>query len=123
METGLQVDYGCNIHVGENFFTNFNCVILDVAPVRIGDNCLLVPNVQILTATHPVSAKARISGSETGKAVTIGDNCWIGAGAIINLGVTLGNNVVVASGAVVTKSFDDNVLIGGCPARVIKTLE
>jgi maltose O-acetyltransferase len=115
-------DYGCNISVGDNFFANFNCVILDVNKVTIGKNCMLAPGVQIFSATHPVRAEERYNGVELGLPVTIGDNCWIGGGAIINPGVTLGNNVVVASGAVVTKSFGDNVVIGGCPAKIIKTL-
>ena len=115
-------DYGCNISVGENFFANYGCVILDVNRVTIGKNCMLAPCVKIFSATHPVKAEERYNGVELGLPITIGDNCWIGGGAIINPGVTLGNNVVVASGAVVTKSFGDNVLIGGVPARVIKEL-
>ncbi|MBQ3493390.1 MAG: sugar O-acetyltransferase [Clostridia bacterium] len=116
-------DYGANITVGENFFANYGCVILDVNKVVIGKNCMLAPCVKIFSATHPVDANQRNSGLELGLPVTIGDNCWIGGGAIINPGVSLGNNVVVASGAVVTKSFGDDVLIGGCPAKVIKKLK
>lgn len=123
IEPDFHCDYGCNIHVGENFFANFNCVILDVAEVRIGKNCLLAPQVGIYTATHPVKASERYKGVELGKPITIGDNCWIGGHAVINPGVTLGNNVVVASGAVVTKSFGDNVVIGGSPARVLKEID
>lgn len=115
-------DYGSNIHVGENFYANFGCVILDVAEVRLGDNCMLGPQVGIYTASHPLDPKKRSSGKESARPITIGDNCWIGGHATINPGVTLGNNVVVASGAVVTKSFGDNVVIGGVPARVIKTI-
>lgn len=115
-------DYGCNISVGENFFANYGCVILDVNKVTIGKNCMLAPGVKIFTATHPVRAEERYNGVELGYPVTIGDNCWIGGGAIINPGVTLGNNVVVASGAVVTKSFGDNVVLAGVPAKVIKQL-
>ena len=115
-------DYGCNITVGENFFANYGCVILDVNKVTIGKNCMLAPFVKIFSATHPVDAATRNSGLELGLPVTIGDNCWIGGGAIINPGVTLGNNVVVGSGAVVTKSFGDNVVIAGNPAKIIKQL-
>ena len=115
-------DYGVNISVGENFFANYGCTILDVNKVTIGKNCMIAPNVCIFSATHPVRAEERYNGVELGLPVTIGDNCWIGGGAIINPGVTIGNNVVVASGAVVTKSFGDNVLIGGVPAKVIKEL-
>ncbi|AZG74776.1 sugar O-acetyltransferase [Shewanella livingstonensis] len=122
IESSFNCDYGVNIHVGENFYANFGCVILDVAEVRIGDNCLIAPQVGIYTATHPLDPIKRNSGVEYGKPVTIGHNCWIGGHATINPGVTLGNNVVVASGAVVTKSFGDNVVIGGNPARVIKEI-
>lgn len=120
VEPSFQCDYGCNIYVGENFFMNFNGVILDVAEVRIGDNCMISPQVGIYTATHPLDASERNSGFEYAKPVSIGHNCWIGGHATINPGVSLGNNVVVASGAVVTKSFGNNVMIGGNPARVIK---
>lgn len=122
IESTFNCDFGCHIYVGENFFANFGCVILDVAEVRIGDHCYMGPQVGIYTATHPLDPQQRISGLEYAKPVTIGDNCWIGGHAVINPGVSLGNNVVVASGAVVTKSFGDNVVIGGNPAKVIKTL-
>lgn len=115
-------DYGCNIYVGENFYANFGCVILDVNKVTIGKNCMLAPYVSIYSATHPVEAQERYNGVELGMPITIGDNCWIGGGAIINPGVSIGDNVVVGSGAVVTKSFGSNLVIGGNPARVIKEL-
>ena len=115
-------DYGVNITVGENFFANYGCVILDVNRVTIGKNCMLAPCVKIFSATHPIRADERYNGVELGLPVTIGDNCWIGGGSIINPGVTLGNNVVVGSGSVVTKSFGDNVVIAGNPARVIREL-
>lgn len=123
VQSPFYCDYGVNISVGENFFANYNCVILDVNRVTIGKNCKIAPNVGIYTATHPVRAEERYNGVEMGYPITIGDNCWIGAGATINPGETLGNNVVVASGAVVTKSFPDNVLIGGCPAKILKELK
>ena len=123
IEPDFHCDYGCNIYVGDNFYANFGCVILDVAEVRIGRNCFIAPDVVITTATHPKDAKTRNSGPELGKAITIGDDCWIGARAVINPGVTIGNGVIVASGAVVTKNFGDNVVIGGVPARVISEIE
>ena len=116
-------DYGINISVGENFFANYGCIILDVNRVTIGKNCMLAPNVALYSATHPTRAEERYNGVELGLPITIGDNCWIGGGAIINPGVSIGNNVVVASGSVVTKSFGDNVIIGGNPAKIIKELK
>jgi maltose O-acetyltransferase len=115
-------DYGINIEVGESFFANYGCVILDVNIVKIGKNCMIAPNVKIFSATHPVRAEERYNGVEYGFPVTIGDNCWIGGGSIINPGVTIGNNVVVGSGSVVTKSFGDNVVIAGNPAKIIRHL-
>ncbi|MED3963063.1 maltose acetyltransferase domain-containing protein [Niallia taxi] len=123
MEPNIRFDYGGNIYVGENFYANFDCTILDVCEVRIGDNCMLAPGVQIYSATHPLNATDRNSGREYGKPVTIGNNVWIGGSAIINPGVTIGNNAVIASGAVVVKNVPDNVVVGGNPARIIKHIE
>ena len=122
IEPTFRCDYGYNIFLGNNFFANFDCVMLDVCPIRIGDNCMLAPGVHIYTATHPIDPVARNSGAELGKPVTIGNNVWIGGRAVINPGVTIGDNVVVASGAVVTKDVPDNVVVGGNPARIIKKL-
>lgn len=107
VEPTFRCDYGYNIHVGENFYANFDCVMLDVCEIRIGDNCFMAPGVHIYTATHPLNARERISGAEYGKPVTIGHNVWIGGRAVINPGVTIGNNAVIASGAVVTKDVPD----------------
>ncbi|MCH1624283.1 sugar O-acetyltransferase [Fredinandcohnia quinoae] len=123
MEPNISIDYGYNMHVGENFYANFNCVFLDACEIRIGKNCFIAPGVHIYTATHPLNAEERISGKEYGKPVTIGDNVWIGGSSVINPGVTIGNNVVVASGSVVTKNVPDNVVVGGNPARIIKEIE
>jgi maltose O-acetyltransferase len=123
MEPNIRFDYGYNTHVGENFYANFDCTILDVSEVRFGDNCMLAPGVQIYTATHPLHPTERNSGREYAKPITFGNNVWIGGGAIINPGVTVGDNVVIASGAVVTKDVPDNVVVGGNPAKVIKRIE
>ncbi|MXO77140.1 acetyltransferase [Paenibacillus sp. OT2-17] len=123
MEPNIRCDYGYNIHVGENFYANFDCTILDVCEVRIGDNCFIAPGVHIYTATHPIDPFERIAGPEYGKPITIGNNVWIGGRAVINPGVTIGNNVVVASGAVVTKDVPDHVVVAGNPARVIKQIK
>lgn len=122
IEPGFRCDYGYNIFLGKEFYANFDCVMLDVCPIYIGDNCMLAPGVHIYTATHPLQASARNSGIEYGKPVRIGNNVWIGGRAVINPGVTIGDNVVIASGAVVVKDIPANVLVGGNPARIIKTL-
>lgn len=120
VEPNFHCDYGANISVGDNFYANFGCVILDCAEVIIGDNCFMGPQVGIYTACHPIDPVERNKGVEFARPVKLGDNCWIGGHAVINPGVTLGNNVVVGSGSVVTKSFSDNVVIAGNPARIIK---
>lgn len=122
IEPPFRCDYGYNIHIGHNFYANFDCVILDVCPVRIGDNCMLGPGVHIYTATHPIDATLRTRGIEYGIPVSIGNNVWIGGRAIINPGVTLGDNVVVASGSVVVKDVPANCVVAGNPARIIKQL-
>lgn len=123
IEPTFRCDYGYNITVGENFYANFDCVILDVCGVKIGRDCMLAPGVHIYTATHPLDPFERCSGAEYGKPVTIGDHVWIGGRAIINPGVTIGSHSVVASGAVVTKDVPDGVVVAGNPAKVIKQIE
>ncbi|MFQ3543730.1 sugar O-acetyltransferase [Halobacillus rhizosphaerae] len=123
LETPFHCDYGYNIHVGEDFYANFNCVFLDVCEIRIGNRALLGPNVQLYTATHPLNREQRASGLESGKPILIGHDVWIGGGAIINPGITIGDNVVIASGAVVTKDLPDNVFAGGNPARIIREVD
>lgn len=123
MEPYIRFDYGFNTYVGENFYANFDCTILDVCEVRIGDNCMLGPRVHIYTAAHPLDPVERNSGQEFGKPVTIGNNVWVGGGAIINSGVTNGDDVVIASGAIVTRDVPDRVVVGGNPARMIKRLD
>jgi maltose O-acetyltransferase len=115
-------DYGYNIILGSRVFMNFNCSILDVMPVRMGNDVMIGPNVQIYTATHPLEAKARNSGKEFAKPVTIGNDVWIGGGAIICPGVKIGNGTVIGAGSVVTRDIPDNVFAAGNPAKVIKKI-
>ena len=122
VEPDFKCDYGSNIFLGENFYSNFDLTILDVCKVVIGKNCLIGPKVGIYAATHPLDKELRRKGAELGAPITIGDDCWIGGHSVINPGVTLGNGVVVASGSVVTKDFGDNVLVGGVPAKMLKIL-
>jgi maltose O-acetyltransferase len=126
--TGKQVDvqmpfycdYGSNIYAGENLYMNFNCIILDCAKITIGDNVMMGPNVQIYAAYHPLLASERIKGPELAAPITIGNNVWIGGGAIICQGVTIGDNTTIGAGSVVTKSIPANVFAGGVPCKVIK---
>lgn len=116
--------FGKNIHVGEHFFSNFNVVFVDDAPITIGDNAKVGPNVQFLTAGHPINPIARTFGGKgISKPIRVGDNAWFGGGSIILPGVNLGDNVVVAAGAVVTKSFGSNVVLAGVPAKVIENID
>ena len=122
IEAPFYCDYGYNIEVGENFYANFNCIILDVNKVKIGDNVLLAPNVQIYTAAHPIDPTERLSGKEFSKPITIGDNVWIGGGTILCPGVNIGNNVTIGAGSVVTKDIPDNVVALGNPCRILREI-
>ena len=122
IEAPFHCDYGYNIEVGENFFANYNLVILDVGKVRIGDNAQIAPNVSIYTAGHPIHPDSRNSGYEYGIEITIGDNVWIGGNACIMPGVTIGSNVVIGAGSVVTKDLPDNVIAAGNPCRIIREI-
>jgi acetyltransferase-like isoleucine patch superfamily enzyme len=115
-------DYGKNIFVGKNFYANYNCTILDVAKVEIGDNCFLAPNVAIYTAGHPIHPDSRNSGYEYGIAVTIGDNVWIGGNSVITPGVHIGDNVVIGAGSVVTRDIPSWSVAAGNPCRVIRKI-
>lgn len=115
-------DYGSHIKVGKNFFANYNCSIIDVAPVTIGDNCQLAPNVAIYTAGHPVHPVSRNSMYEYGIEVTIGDNVWIGGNTVILPGVHVGSNTVIGAGSVVTKDIPDWSLAAGNPCKVIRKI-
>ena len=116
-------DYGYNIFVGDDFFMNFDCVFLDAAPIRIGTNCMIGPKTCIYAIGHPLDAEGRRKKIGIPKPVNIGDNVWIGGGVTILPGVTIGNNSVVAAASVVTKSFPEDVVVAGNPARIIKHLK
>lgn len=115
-------DYGNHIEVGKNFFANYNCTILDVAKVVIGDNCLLAPNVAIYTAGHPVHPETRNTMYEYGIGVTIGDNVWIGGNSVICPGVHIGDNCVIGAGSVVTKDIPEWSIAAGNPCKVIRKI-
>ena len=115
-------DYGNHIKVGKNFFANYNCCILDVGKVTIGDNCLFAPNVSIYTAGHPIHPDARNSLYEYGIDVTIGNNCWLGGNVIVMPGVNIGDNCVIGAGSVVTKDIPAWSIAAGNPARVIRKI-
>lgn len=127
-DTGVQVtapfhcDYGYNVQLGRNVFFNFGCVVLDVAPVSIGSNVLFGPAVQVYTATHPMDAAQRRAGLEYGQPVAIGDDVWVGGGAIICPGVTVGTGSVIGAGSVVTRNVPAGVFAAGNPCRVIRVL-
>ncbi|KAJ1901537.1 hypothetical protein LPJ66_000711 [Kickxella alabastrina] len=120
IESPVYFDYGKNTHVGKNFYMNSMCTILDCTRVDIGDDVAFGPNVQVYTAEHPVDPRRRLEGLESARPVRIGNNVWVGGGAIILAGVTIGDNVTVGAGAVVTKDVPNNVLVVGNPARIIK---
>ncbi|MFC9627345.1 sugar O-acetyltransferase [Streptomyces sp. NPDC056930] len=118
----LFVDYGAHITVGQDTFINYNLTALDVAPITIGRDCQIGPNVQLLTPTHPVEPQPRRDRLEAAKPITIGDNVWLGGGAIVLAGVSIGDNSVIGAGAVVTKDIPANVVAVGNPARVIRSI-
>ncbi|WP_437501315.1 sugar O-acetyltransferase [Sorangium sp. So ce1099] len=117
------VDYGSQITIGARSFANFGLVALDGAPITIGDDVLMGPNVQLLTATHPVEPEPRRQRWEAGKPIKIGNNVWLGGRVIVLPGVTIGDNTVVGAGAVVSRDLPANVLAVGNPARVIRSLD
>ncbi len=113
-------DYGSNIRMGRNCFVNFNCVFLDCAQITIGDDLQMAPAVQLYTATHPLNPEPRRSGLEYAKPITIGNNVWIGGGAIILPGITIGDHSIIGAGSVVTRSVPPMTIAAGNPARVIR---
>lgn len=115
-------DYGYHIEVGENFFANMNCVILDEAPVKFGDNVFVAPNCGFYTAGHPLDAERRNQGLEYARPITVGDDVWIGAGVSVLPGVTIGQGAVIGAGSVVNRDIPPRVLAAGNPCRVIREI-
>lgn len=119
----FRCDYGRHIEIGERTFVNYDCVMLDVAPIRIGAACQIATCVQLLTATHPIDPQARRLGWESAEPITIGDNVWLGGGAIVCPGVTIGDDTVVGAGAVVTRDLGSGVVAFGNPARLQRVID
>ena len=122
IEPPFRCDYGCHIYAKENLYINFDCIILDCNNVYIGRNALLAPRVQIYTAHHSLDAETRRSGLEIATSVTIGDDVWIGGGAILCPGVKIGDNTTIGAGSIVTRDIPSNVVAAGNPCRVIREL-
>jgi maltose O-acetyltransferase len=123
IRTGFACDYGANIRIGPGSFVNFNCVFLDCAAIEIGARVQIAPAAQLYTATHPLDAAARATGLESALPIRIGDDAWIGGGAIILPGVTVGAGAVVAAGAVVRQAVPPGALVAGNPARMVRRPE
>lgn len=115
---GFKCDYGFNIQVGENFYANYNLVVLDEARITIGDNVLIGPNCSLITALHPLDVKERLKGIESAKEIKIGNNVWLAEGVTIMPGVSIGDNVVIGAKSLVTKDIPSNVLAFGNPCKV-----
>ena len=122
MEPPFHCDYGSHISLGKNCCFNCGCILLDVCDITLRDNVLLAPSACIFTATHPIDAAVRNSGSEYGKPVRIGNSVWIGGNTVINPGVTIGDGTIVGSGSVVTKNLPGGVIAAGNPCRVLRPI-
>jgi maltose O-acetyltransferase len=122
MQPPFFCDYGTNITLGQRVFFNFNCIVLDVCPVRIGDFTLFGPGVQILTPLHPTNAEQR-RREEFGKPIDIGSDVWVGGGALILAGARIGSRTIIGAGSVVTRGIPEGVFAAGNPCRVIRSLD
>jgi maltose O-acetyltransferase len=120
VEPPFYCDYGYNISIGESFYANFDCIMLDVNKINIGNNVFLGPRVCIYAAGHPIDATIRNALLEYGKPINIGNSVWIGGNTIINPGITIGNNTVIGSGSVITKNIPDNVVAAGNPCKILR---
>lgn len=121
-EPNFRCEFGFNISIGNNFYANFDCIMLDGSDIEIGDNVLFGPRVGIYTSNHAIDYQERIAGGCYAKKVKIGNNVWIGAGVHINQGVTIGDNTVIGSGSVITKDIPANVIAAGTPCRVLREI-
>lgn len=122
IELGFYCDYGYNIHLGQQFFANHHCVMLDADTITIGDNVLLGPNVHLYTTTHPLDAPLRTQGLQQCAPVVLGDQCWLGGNTVVMPGVTIGKAAVIGAGSIVTESIPDHALAFGQPCRVQRLL-
>ncbi|WP_028402005.1 sugar O-acetyltransferase [Ectobacillus panaciterrae] len=123
IEPNFRCEFGYNIEVGDNFFANFDCIILDCGKIKIGNNVWLGPRVQIYSVNHVMEPQARKEGYEIAAPVNIADNVWVGGNTVINMGVSIGENSIIGSGSVVTKDIPANVVAVGNPCRVIKKID
>jgi maltose O-acetyltransferase len=122
IEPTFRCDYGYNIFIGDNFYANYDCIILDVCSVTLGSNVFLGPRVCIYTAAHPIDSEVRSNGLEYGRPVSIGNHVWIGGNSVINPGVFIGDNVVIGSGTVVTRDVPSGVITVGNPNRILRPI-
>lgn len=122
LEPTFRCEFGSNISIGDNFYANFDCILLDGGGIEIGDNVLFGPRVGIYTTNHLIDAQERAGGACYAKKVTIGDNVWVGAGVHINPGITIGANSIIGSGSVVTKDIPENVIAVGVPCKEIRKI-
>lgn len=122
IEVPVRMDYASNLHIGSHFYANYDCIFLDVAPIRIGNQVMLGPRVSLYTAGHPIDADVRNEQLEYGHQITIGNNVWIGGNTVVCPGVKIGNNVVIGAGSIVTKDIPDNTVAAGNPARTIRKI-
>lgn len=122
IEPPFRCDYGYNISIGNNFYANYNLIILDCAEITIGDNVFIAPNVSLFTAGHPIHFEPRNQDLEYAIPISIGNNVWIGGNVVINPGVTIGNNTVIGAGSIVTKNIPNNVIAVGNPCKILRII-
>lgn len=122
IEPPFRCDYGRNITVGDNFYANYDCIILDVCEVKIGSNVMFGPRVCLFAAAHPIYSEVRNSGLEYGRPISVGDNVWVGGCVTVNPGIEIGSDVVIGSGSVVTKNIPDGVVAAGNPCKILRKI-